>query len=145
MHEEILDHFITNSKLFKLLDEAGRKKLITSAIPEQFNEGQEILKEGDTGESFYVLTSGNISISAEGFDGEKQLARLGVGAVFGEIAALNAEPRTATVVATEDSSAVRFDRADIIELLEAYPKISQVLNRIGLMRSEDALQKMLEN
>ena len=145
MHEEILDHFITNSKLFKLLDEAGRKKLTASAIPEQFYEGQEILKEGETGESFYVLTGGKVRIFAEGFDGEKHLARLGPGAVFGEIAALNAEPRTATVVASEKSSAVRFDRSDIVGILDTYPKISQVLNRIGLMRSEDALEKMLES
>ena len=145
MHEEILDQFITNSKIFKLLDEPGRKKLVESAIPEQFEKGQVILREGDTGESFYVLASGKIDVSAEGLDGEKHLASLGVGAVFGEIAALNTEPRSATVTATEDSTAVRFDRSKIIGLLEEYPKMSEVLNRIGLMRSEEQLQKMLES
>ena len=145
MHEEILNHFMTNSKLFKLLDEAGRQRLVAMAIPDQFEQGQEILKEGDTGESFYVLTTGKIRIWVEGFDGDQHLADLGPGSVFGEIAALNAEPRTATVVATEPSSAVRFERPDILLLVQDYPKMGQVLNRIGLMRSEDALQKMLEN
>jgi CRP-like cAMP-binding protein len=145
MHEEILNHFMTNSKLFNLLDEAGRQRLVGMAIPDQFEQGQEILKEGDTGESFYVLTTGKIRISAEGFDGDQHLADLGPGAVFGEIAALNAEPRTATVIATEPASAVRFERPNILLLLQDYPKMRQMLNRIGLMRSEDALQKILEN
>jgi CRP-like cAMP-binding protein len=143
MHEEILDQFMSKSKLFHLLDEAGRHILASKAIPEQFAAGQEILKEGESGDSFYVLTSGTVRIFAEGFDQNHHLAHLGPGAVFGEIAALHHEPRTATVVTESPATAVRFEREDIMELLGRYPKMLEALNRIGVMRSEDALQKML--
>ena len=92
-----------------------------------------------------MLTSGTVRVFAEGFDGDQELGNLGPGAVFGEIAAINEEPRTATVVAEENSTAVQFIRSDIIGLLEAYPEMEQALKRIGLMRSEDALEKMLES
>ena len=145
MHEEILNRFISKSKLFSLLDDSGREKLINFATAVTFQEGEVILKEGDTGESFFVLTTGKIRVFAEGFDGDHELGNLGPGAVFGEIAAINGEPRTATVVAEEASTAVQFVRSDILELLEAYPQMEQALKRIGLMRSEDALEKMLES
>ncbi len=145
MHEEILNRFISKSKLFCLLDEAGRDQLIGYAKAVKFQSGEVILKEGDTGESFFVLTSGTIRVFAEGFDGNQELGNLGPGAVFGEIAAINGEPRTATVVSQEDSTAVQFIRSDILGLLEAYPQMEQALKRIGLMRSEDALEKMLES
>ena len=145
MHEEILNRFISKSKLFSLLDESGRDKLVNFAAPVTFKSGELILREGDTGESFFVLTSGKIRVLAEGFDGDRELGDLGPGAVFGEIAAINGEPRTATVVAEEESTAVKFIRSDILELLEAYPQMEQALKRIGLMRSEDALEKMLES
>lgn len=145
MHEEILNRFISKSKLFSLLDAPGRDKLVNFAAPVTFKSGELILREGDTGESFFVLTSGKIRVFAEGFDGDRELGDLGPGAVFGEIAAINGEPRTATVVAEEESTAVKFIRSDILELLEAYPQMEQALKRIGLMRSEDALEKMLES
>ena len=145
MHEEILNRFISKSKLFSLLDAPGRDKLVNFAAPVTFKSGEFILREGDTGESFFVLTSGKIRVFAEGFDGNRELGDLGPGAVFGEIAAINGEPRTATVVAEEESTAVKFIRSDILELLEAYPQMEQALKRIGLMRSEDALEKMLES
>jgi len=145
MYEEILNQFMSKSKLFHLLDDEGRSSLASKAIPEQFEAGQEILKEGETGEAFYVLTTGTVRIFAEGFDGDQHLAHLGPGAVFGEIAALNNEPRTATVVTECPATAVRFERETIMELLANYPKMLEILNRIGLMRSEDALQKMLES
>jgi CRP-like cAMP-binding protein len=138
-----LDQLIAGSTLFANLDDAGRHRLLAGGTLEQFDAGMIIVKEGDPGDSFFFIKEGDVSVYTER-DGEKlPLAELSAGEFFGEVSVLTAQPRTATVVATSDTKAVRFVRRKISRVLMEYPEVTKILNaKIG-ERADDTIKKIL--
>lgn len=65
--------------------------------------GEVLFREGEPGELMYVLQSGSVRITKSVKGEEKTLAILGPGEFFGEMAILNAKPRTATAVVEEQA------------------------------------------
>ncbi len=61
---------------------------------ENLEDGKKVFSEGDIGNTFYLIVSGEVRILV----GEKEVARMGPGQIFGEMAMLEDAPRTATVV-----------------------------------------------
>ncbi|MBN2358973.1 MAG: cyclic nucleotide-binding domain-containing protein [Deltaproteobacteria bacterium] len=137
--------FAKQSKLFELLDDAGRKRMLEAAVSVRFGVGETIVCEGDTGDAMFVIRSGMVRVTAEALDGERQVATLGPGAVFGEIAVIGHEQRTATVRAEGEVELWRFDVAAIDAILADYPTVRELLARLGLRRSELTLEKLLES
>lgn len=134
-----------HSKLFNLLDEAGQKRLIAVAAEERHGLGTAIVTEGEFGDSFYVVIEGELSVRIGGIDAGSEVARLGPGAFFGEIAALLGEARSATVLALSGCRLLRFDGPRVQGILKDYPKVREVLVKLGLKRSEENLQQQIEN
>lgn len=71
-----------------------------------FSPGQEIIRQGDVGDSFYAISSGQVEV----FEDEELVRTMGPGSYFGEIALLTDVPRTATVAARTPVRAFRLDR-----------------------------------
>jgi len=132
------------SRLFEALDTPGRKKLLALSHKLFKKAGEIICREGDHGGEFWVLAKGEIRVTAESLDGEKELARLGHGQFFGEMAALNGDRRTATCTALTDVDLVVFPADAVEQVLAEYPAAREVLHRVGVLRSENTLQKMME-
>ena len=88
-----------------------------------FSKGEVIVREGDLADSMYVIVSG----SADVFIGwqtkeERQLTVLEEGSIFGEMAVLEAYPRSATVVAGEDGTALmEISTAEVSEFFREDP------------------------
>jgi len=139
------DTFAKQSKLFELLDAAGRERMMEAAEPVRYEPGQVVVREGEAGVGMYVITAGRVSVDVEALEGEKQVATLGPGSVFGEIAVVMEQARQATVTAEEAVEAWRFDKSAIDSILADYPKVREVLARLGLKRSELTLEKMLDS
>lgn len=79
-----------------LSDIAGKMKI------EQHAPGSAIIRQGDTGDKFYIVRSGSVVVSKTKQSGSSEtLVTLGPGAFFGELALLRDEPRAATVTAAE--------------------------------------------
>lgn len=145
MAHQSLEAFIEKSKIFGLLDDPGIQRLEKVAVEVDFPAGTAIVQEGEAGDAFYCLCSGTLKVSANDFgDTEKHLATLMPGAVFGEIAALSGEPRTATVTAQSDVRALKFEIVSVFNVLKDYPNVLAELNRLGITRSEDLLNKLVE-
>jgi MFS family permease len=72
--------------------------------------GTTVISEGDKGDRFYLIASGQAAVSK----GERLLATLGAGEYFGEIALLRDVPRTATVVAESDMDLFALERAEFL-------------------------------
>ena len=79
-----------------------------------FTEGQEIVAKGEVATCLYIIHTGEVGV----YDQFQSLARLGKGNFFGELALLDAEPRSATVVALSDVSLLRIDQDDFYDLMD---------------------------
>jgi putative peptide zinc metalloprotease protein len=90
---------------------SGLKRLSVSA-------GTAIIREGETGESCYLVRSGQVEVLAQQ-DGsaERRLATLGPGTLFGEAALLTEAPRNATVRVLEACELLVLNRADLLEAI----------------------------
>jgi CRP-like cAMP-binding protein len=139
-----LQEFISRSHIFQLVDDDGLTRLAKVASEVTFRPGDVILREGDPGDAFYAILQGEVSVDAHDLAGEKKhIALLSSGTVFGEIAALTHEPRTANITALTAVRALRFEIVSVFAVLKDYPDVLAELNRLGVSRSEDLLEKML--
>lgn len=84
--------------LFSAFPKEEAEALARAAVERRYGTGEEVIVEGRPGSSFYLVSSGRLSVRAGG----KEIAVLEPGAAFGEMTLLTGEPRTATVVALED-------------------------------------------
>jgi MFS family permease len=81
--------------VFEELPLTAFERLAAALEPIEFQPGDTIMREGELGDRFVVIDTGEVEVSAEG----RTMARLGHGAGVGEIALLRRSPRTATVTA----------------------------------------------
>jgi CRP-like cAMP-binding protein len=131
------------SKLFEALDEAGRLKLLRLAKKSRHPDGHVVCREGETGDEFFVLVEGRVRVVADDLGETKEIALLEKGAFFGEMAVLNQEKRSATVTAVGEIELVCFPRTAVDGVLAEYPAAREMLSKVGVLRSEDTLNKMM--
>jgi len=86
-----------------------------------FREGENIIRQGEIGDKFYIIESGRVEVLRVDSAGSSQLlATLGAGDSFGEIALLKETPRTATVSCLEPVDVVMFARKDFQQLAGSF-------------------------
>jgi CRP/FNR family cyclic AMP-dependent transcriptional regulator len=91
----------------------------------RFAAGETVIRMGEPGSTLHVIRSGRLNVLLESADSQPTvLASLGPGEFFGELALFDQGPRSATVVATEDSETFSLGRADILELVNRYPEVA---------------------
>ena len=95
--KEVLEHF-RRVPLFAHVSERGLRAVVSAADELDEPAGKALVREGDHGRELFVLTSGSARVTRQG----RELAMLGPGDFFGEIALLAGGPRTATVTAESD-------------------------------------------
>jgi ATP-binding cassette subfamily B protein len=80
--------------------------------------GQAIVRQGDTADRFYIVTTGEVNVTRQTDAGAVvELATLGRGEVFGEIGLLANLPRTATVTAATPTEVLAIDRAAFCDVV----------------------------
>jgi len=89
---------LRNVRLFSDLDQKDLESLADEFNERRFSAGDKIALEGEGGLMFFVVESGEASVEIHG----EEVATLGPGATFGEIALIDRRPRTATVTALTD-------------------------------------------
>ncbi|HEY3447696.1 MAG TPA: cyclic nucleotide-binding domain-containing protein [Myxococcales bacterium] len=136
------EELVKTSKLFMLLDEKGRERMLAGATRREVAAGEVICREGERGDAFYVVVAGKVSIAADDFGTSKIIAQLGRGAFFGEMAVVVDQPRSATVTAIEPCDLLSFGREAVEGVLKDYPAVRQALSAIGVKRTEELLQKL---
>ncbi len=103
---------------------------------QRFMEGATIVREGEPGDTFYVVVEGEAKVKdAKG----RTLSRLIPGDFFGEISLMDGGPRTATVVAETNLTALALSRKDFGALLQSEPKVT-----VGLLKHAATLLRRLE-
>jgi hypothetical protein len=129
---------LKNTQLFSHTPENVLSSIAPIMKEVEFQEGQQIFAKGDVGDSMYVIYAGEIGI----YDGIKQLARFDKGEIFGELALLDTEPRSATTVAETDVLLFRIDQEDFFELMEERDEILKNVLKILCQRIRVQNEKM---
>ncbi len=111
--------------VFSALSREELTQVARVALARRYEAGTAVFKEGDEGSTCYIVRSGRARAIREHPDGRSiTLAHFGPGDIFGEMAMLDGERRSATVEATEDTEAIAILSADMHRLLREHPDIS---------------------
>lgn len=111
--------------LFSTLGDEDLAQVVELAVPRTFAAGEVVFREGDASDTCYVIRSGHARAVIEHPDGRSiTLARFGPGEIFGELAMLGGEPRSATVEMLEDTEAIAILGPDMRRLLRDHPEIA---------------------
>lgn len=140
-----LEKFRAQSKLFGLLDEPGQLRLMAVAKTEQHPAGSVVVRQGEAGDAFFIVTEGKLEVHVEEDGKSRQIATLEKGAFFGEMAALLGEPRSATVKAASAVSLMRFELPLVKGIINDYPTVRQVLVRLAVKRGEENLTEQMNH
>jgi len=116
---------LASASLFSELSRKDLKRLASATITRAYKKGDTIVKEGADAVAFYLITKGRVNVMRSGKgDGQSALASLGPGEFFGEMALLDSYPRSASVVASEDTECVVLSRFDFMAELRSNPHIA---------------------
>ncbi len=126
--------------LFSSLDEPGLKAMIEILDVRLVARGKVLVQEGSTGDEAFFVARGELDVQKASTKGGVPiaLARLGSGALFGEMALLSRAPRTATVIAAVPSVVLVAKKADLDRLVGKAPSV-------GREFAEFCRRRMLEN
>jgi len=93
------ENFLEEVPLLCSLDAYERHKIADALESVAHNDGHVVIRQGDVGDNFYIIESGEMRVLQVGEDGvERELPGMGKGDYFGELALLTDKPRKATVV-----------------------------------------------
>lgn len=107
-------------------DELGA--LASNACGRVFAPGETIIRAGDSGASMFVVHRGSVDVRLDQNGQTKTLKRLREGEFFGEMALFTGEPRTANVVAAEETEVLEIDHEAMRSLFENNPDLVESLS-----------------
>jgi CRP/FNR family cyclic AMP-dependent transcriptional regulator len=123
--------------LFSELNRRGLEALAQLTEELEVDTGRVLMREGDIGDAFYVISDGSVRVERAG----QPVATLGPGDFVGEFALVDHGPRTCTVTANSPTRLVVVGHREFHELMDRYPDIArQVL--IGLAHRVRELQPL---
>ena len=139
--------FLATVSLFKSLDGAELAKFGELIREKSYPKGSVILFEDDPGDSLFVVRDGRVKVVLVADDGrEVILGILGVGEHFGELALIDEQPRSAHVIAMEESTLLVLRRDDFRRRVEANPAVAwSLLTELSrrLRRADDKIGSLV--
>jgi CRP-like cAMP-binding protein len=145
LHEEVSTHgrplakkrmypsgleFLMTTSLFDAISEEAKCPLLNVMIPKHVKAGEEIISQGDTGDSFYVIQDGICVVNMEKGGARHPIARLRTGDIVGEMAILTGECRLAGVDAETNMTLWSISKADFDKLCEECPDLRNFLSEL---------------
>ena len=129
---EVTPERLREIALLQPLSTKQLEALAPQFVCERVAAGQEVLREGDAGDLFYLVVRGLVTVTKRDKRGiNAEMARLGDGDQFGEMALLNDAPRSATVTARTDALFLTLTRQHFLDLLASTPDIRKTVERIA--------------
>jgi hypothetical protein len=119
--------------LFAPLSAPVMERLASRLVPIEVLAGTAIIRQGDPGDRFYIVTEGEVAVSKDG----RPVATLEQGDFFGEIALLHDVPRTATVTARTNVRLYALERDDFLEAVTGHPLSKEAADTVTRARLDD--------
>lgn len=120
--------------LFAAADDRFLERLAGEFMERTFSAGETIVEEGDSGQTFIVIEDGWVTVTVHG----QEVARLGPGDAFGEMALIDKSARTATVRADMNVHAYLLPVWSFRPLVESHPEMVWALLETLVERVRDA-------
>lgn len=123
------------------LGAAGLAKIRDIGTTRDFSADQYIFSEGDRADFIYFIESGRVSISVQKLHRQEEIATLGHGDYFGEMAVFNRDRRTASVRAMEPTRLTSVDKQEFIKLMAADRGFGEKIRAVLAQRNEELVLK----
>ncbi|MBZ0118243.1 MAG: cyclic nucleotide-binding domain-containing protein, partial [Sandaracinaceae bacterium] len=125
---------LKGASLFARVSSEDLMPLAVAADERTYAKGETIVREGEVGDALFVILHGRVSV----LRGGSRLATLGPGETVGEMAVLDAEPRSATVRADEETAVLVIASEDFYEVLREQVEIAEGVIRTLTRRLREA-------
>ena len=130
--------------LFSNLSEAHLSSIAEFCIERSFSAGDVIIKQGNSGIGLYVVCSGKVKIVKKTAGGKKMdIAELGPGDFFGEMTVLDNAPRSANVIALEESRCLVLSAWDFNARMKVDPEIALQILPVVVKRFRETNERLL--
>ena len=133
-------------EIFEPLSDEETMQLAKETERKVFSQGETIIRAGDAGETMFVINRGGVSVQVPDpadNDKLKPLVELHEGKFFGEMALLTGEPRTATVVTTEETEVFEIGHNAVKRLFNTNPYLAEALSH-AVAERRDLLKENAE-
>ncbi len=142
--------------LFRHLGRETLQPLIAASSIVSIPQGGVIVREGESGDYFYIIIRGTARVSHDVADGRINLALMHSGDYFGEWSILTGAPRAATVSAINRVDMLRIERSAMLTFIQQQPEVGEridlvahnrreMLSTEGITDSVEQLQKIVES
>lgn len=129
--------------LFSELSEAELAGISHVAVPRSYPKGVRVFHEGDDSDACYIVRNGDLRVTREHPDGRAiALATLGPGDIFGELAMLDGEARSASVESLSECDLLALPAADVRRLLASAPETTVKLVVALVRRLREANERI---
>ena len=135
--QDTIRQMLAGVELFQSLSAEEMERLASSAKLNLYAAGENLCRQGEAGDSFYIIREGQVAVLVGEADGRQvTAAHLGRSAFFGEMSLLTGEPRSGTVTAETDVEVLRVSKQDFAGLLQANTNLALKLAAVLEQRME---------
>lgn len=122
--------------LFNSLDETTLTRMTTMVQPHTLEAGSHIIKQGDSGDSLYLIARGVVRVSRHDGEKERDLGTLMAGDFFGEEALMRHKERNASARCVSSCLLYELKRSDLEAFLQSEPQVAATLRQTDAARHE---------
>ena len=139
--ERVVDTLLAMTDIFRPLTAEDRRLVIAAVTRSARLPGEDIVRQGEQGQTMYIIKCGEVVVWVKGNDGARtDVARLGPGDFFGEVALATSRPRVATVTAVTGVELLEIPRPVIRDMAFKYPEIKDGLEKVIRERFIDSVR-----
>lgn len=138
-----LNRMLSAVPFFEALTPEERERIAQQASIEDFGENEFIVKQGEPGDSLYIILNGTCEVLHHAAQRPaRHLATIYRGDFFGEMSLLTGEPRNASVRVTEDTTAIRVDKETFSSIVMANPSICDQIGKKVSQRQHEMTENI---
>jgi CRP/FNR family cyclic AMP-dependent transcriptional regulator len=132
-------------ELFSGVKKRSLKSLAEFCVERSFKKGDTLVKQGDSGIGLYMIVSGKVKVIKETFEGDAwEVAMHGPGDFFGEMTVLDNAPRSASVIAAEDTECLLLTSWVFKARMEVSPEIALAILPVVVRRFRETNERLLD-
>jgi len=127
LEEQIADR-LSAVDIFAPLSPDELRQLATGTVGHVFAPGETLIRAGDEGSSMFVVHNGRVEVQVSDNGRPRTVATLTEGNFFGEMALFTGEPRTASVVAVDETEVLEIGHAAMKHIFETNPDLAESIS-----------------